>query len=238
MKVELLVSEWCPTCPAAEQVWRQVASEKAFEFAVVDVAQREGRELISRLRLRSVPSVVVDGELKGVGVQTLDAARALVAAAPVRARRRRAYHAGMMLSRDNRLWIVCSMLYLLAAGAFVLGAGSLLPAGSARAAAPHVYGAGCLLFLVYGLESHMLPRFTGNPIVMGSWPWLQFVFAQLGLPLLCLGLWWQHTLLAAVGGLMLWLSFVLHAMRIWPVLWPKGDAQRGNTISDPFGGAA
>ena len=64
------------------------------------------------------------------------------------------------------------------------------------------------------------------------------VLAQLGLPLLCLGLWRQHTMLAAVGGLMLWLSFVLHATRIWPVLWPKGDVQHGKTISDRFGRTA
>jgi hypothetical protein len=143
-----------------------------------------------------------------------------------------------MLSHDNRLWIVSSMLYLLAAGVILLGAGSLLPAGAARAAAAHVYGAGCVVFLIYGLESHMLPRFTGNPIVMGVWPWLQFALAQLGLPLLCFGLWRQYTPFAAAGGLMLWLSFVLHATRIWPVLWPKGDAQHGETLSDQFGGAA
>jgi hypothetical protein len=143
----------------------------------------------------------------------------------------------MMLSRDNRLWIVSSMLYLLAAGVILLGAGSMLPAGAAHAAAAHVYGAGCVLFLIYGLESHMLLRFTGNPIVMGVWPWLQFALAQLGLPLLCLGLWRQHTPLAAAGGMMLWLSFVLHAARIWSVLWPKGDAQHGETIFDQFGGA-
>lgn len=79
-----MISEWCPTCPRAEQVWRQVAQERAFEFAVVDVGQPEGRELAARLHLRSVPSVVVDGVLKAVGVQSAEEARALVAAAPVR----------------------------------------------------------------------------------------------------------------------------------------------------------
>jgi hypothetical protein len=113
----------------------------------------------------------------------------------------------------------------------------LFRSGTARAAALHVYGVGCVLFLIYGLESHMLPRFTGNPIVMGVWPWLQFAFAQLGLPLLCLGLWRQYTPLAAAGGLMLWLSMVLHATRLWPVLWPKGDTEHGATISDQLGGA-
>lgn len=86
MKVQLMISQWCPTCPRAEQVWHQVAQERSFEFALVDVGQPEGRELAARLNLRSVPSVVVDGVLKAVGVQALEEARALVAAAPPRPR--------------------------------------------------------------------------------------------------------------------------------------------------------
>jgi uncharacterized protein involved in response to NO len=85
MKVDLLVSHWCPTCPAAEAVWRQVAAERAIDFAVVDVSRPEGREIASKLNLRSVPSTVVDGVLQSVGVPALEAARALVAAAPLRA---------------------------------------------------------------------------------------------------------------------------------------------------------
>jgi uncharacterized protein involved in response to NO len=85
MRVELLVSHWCPTCPAAEAVWRQVAAERAIDFAVVDVSKPEGREIVSKLNLRTVPSTVIDGVLRGVGVQSLEEARALVPAAPARA---------------------------------------------------------------------------------------------------------------------------------------------------------
>lgn len=85
MRVELLVSHWCPTCPAAEAIWRQVAAERAIDFAVVDVTKPEGREIVSKLNLRTIPSTVIDGVLQAVGVPSLDAARALVAAAPPRA---------------------------------------------------------------------------------------------------------------------------------------------------------
>jgi uncharacterized protein involved in response to NO len=85
MKVELLVSHWCPTCPAAEAVWRQVAAERAIDFAVVDVSKPEGREIVTRLNVRSVPSTVIDGVLQAVGVPSVEAARGLVAAAPSRA---------------------------------------------------------------------------------------------------------------------------------------------------------
>jgi uncharacterized protein involved in response to NO len=85
MRVELLVSHWCPTCPAAEAIWRQVAAERAIDFAVVDVSKPEGREIVSKLNVRSVPSTVIEGVLQAVGVPSLEAARGLVAAAPPRA---------------------------------------------------------------------------------------------------------------------------------------------------------
>ncbi|MBS1219819.1 MAG: hypothetical protein H6R21_2952, partial [Proteobacteria bacterium] len=111
MKVELLVSEWCPTCPQAERVWSAVAAEREFEFAVIDLAQQEGRELAHRLRVRTIPAIVIDGELKAVGVQSTAEALLMVAASPVR-RRASPRHAGMMLSLDNRWFVSTAMLCL------------------------------------------------------------------------------------------------------------------------------
>jgi glutaredoxin len=238
MKVELLVSEWCPTCPAAEKVWRDVLQERSFEFAVVDVAQPEGRALVARLHLRSVPSVVVDGVLQAVGVQTPEEARRLVAAAPLRSHKDRAYHAGMMLSRDNRLWIVASMAYLAASALILLAAGSLFPgaSGAARSAGVHVFGAGFVLFLIFGLAAHMLPRFTGNPIALAPWVWVQFGTANAGVPLLALGLWLDASAAALAGGALLWLSFAVFAGRLLPVLFPRASAApaAGEAAEQPF----
>ncbi|MCZ7565341.1 MAG: thioredoxin family protein [Burkholderiales bacterium] len=227
MKVELLVSEWCPTCPAAEQVWREVAAEREFEFAVVDAAQPEGRSLVARLHLRSVPSVVIDGVLRAVGVQTPEEARALVAEAPARSRRHRAYHAGMMLSRDNRLWIVAATAYLAACALILADAGSLLPDGTGRSAAVHLFGGGFVLFLVFGLAAHMLPRFTGNPIAMAPWTWVQLGAANAGLPLLAIGLWLRLATMSIVGGALLCLALAVFAGRILPVLLVRSGAARG-----------
>jgi Thioredoxin domain len=227
MKVELLVSEWCATCPAAEKVWRDVATERDFELSVLDAAQPEGRELVARLRLRSVPSTVIDGVLQAVGVPTPDDARTLVAAAPVRARAPVAQHAGMTLSRDNRVWIATSMGYLLASGLIMLTHGSLLADGAGRAASVHVFGAGFALCLIYALGAHMLPRFTGNPIAMAPWTWLQLACTHSGLPMLVAGLWMRSGTLAAAGGSLLWLSLAIFAARVVPVLFPREGALRG-----------
>lgn len=220
MKVELLVSDWCPTCPQAEAVWRQAAEEKNFDFAVVDMAQPEGRALAHRLGIRTIPAVVIDGVLTGVGVQPLAEVRALVAAAPAKAASA-ARHAGMLLSADNRACIVSAMAYLAAAGLALPWHGSLLGDGAAGRAAFHVFGVGCVLLLIFGLGAHMLPRFTGNPIRMGAWPWLQLAAVHLGLMLFVLDMALGSSAAAAGGGFLLWCALLLFTVRLWPVLWPR-----------------
>ena len=84
MKVQLLVSESCAPCDQAEKVWRQVAAERALDFSVVDLAGPEGRTLADRLRLRTIPALVIDGRLIAIGVQSPEEARALVTRAPTR----------------------------------------------------------------------------------------------------------------------------------------------------------
>ena len=225
MKVELLVSEWCPTCPQAEQVWRAVAAERDFEFAVVDLAQPEGRELAQRLRIRTIPALVVDGELKAVGVQSPSEAHRMVAAAPPR-RRASPRHAGMMLSVDNRWFVSVAMVYFIASGAWLAWHGALVTDDELRPVGVHLFTAGFVQSLIYGLGAHMLPRFTGNPIAMGALPWIQFGSLNGGL-LLFLG----ATAAAAsgamlAGGALIWLSFAIFTWRVWPVLWPRAAEPR------------
>lgn len=225
MKVELLVSEWCPSCPQAEQVWRAVAAERDFEFSVLDLAQPEGRELARRLGIRTIPALVIDGELKAVGVQSLSEAHRLAAAAPLK-RRASPRHAGMMLSTDNRWFVSAAMLYLVAAALWIAWQGALITDGAGRAIGVHLFGAGFVLSLIYGLAAHMLPRFTGEPIAMGALPWLQFASYNTGLVLLLAGLGWRVMSLAIAGGVLVWVSFLVFAWRIWRVLWPAKTAER------------
>jgi len=78
MKVELLIAEGCPFCREAEQVWRTAAAERQAEFSLLDVSHPDGQVLTQRLSLNTVPAVLIDGTLKGVGVQTLEEARRLL----------------------------------------------------------------------------------------------------------------------------------------------------------------
>lgn len=218
LKVELLVSEWCPTCPQAEQVWTQVAAERDFEFAVLDLNQTAGRELAHRLRVRTIPAVVIDGELKAVGVQSPAEARQMVAAAPPRHVARR--HAGITLSVDNRWFVSSAMLWLLACALWLAGQGALTAEGNLRGVGLHLFGAGFVQTLIYGLGGHMLPRFTGRPIASGTIAWMQFCLHHSGLVILLGGLAAGLRAIAAVGGILGWLALLIFAIRVLPLLWP------------------
>ncbi len=78
MKVELLVAGWSPSCRRAEAVWRQVAHERAIDFEVVDVDQPQGQALMQRLQLKTIPALLIDGQLVAIGVQSEQAARAIL----------------------------------------------------------------------------------------------------------------------------------------------------------------
>jgi len=220
MKVELLVSEWCASCHQAEKIWREVAQEREFEFAVLDMGQPEGRALVSRLRLKTIPALVIDNELKGIGVQSLAEARALVQAAPPKAKSDM-QHAGLSLSQDNRWFVLASLIYLMLAGLGLVINGALLSDGPMRPLALHLFTVGFVLSLVYAMGAHMLPRFTGNPILSGVWPWLQMGAVHAGLLSYSAGYLFGWHGLVLGGGVLIWFSLLIFTLRIWRVLWPK-----------------
>jgi glutaredoxin len=220
MKVELLVSDWCAPCHQAERIWRQVAAERDFEFAVLDLAQPEGKALAQRLRIRTIPALVIDGRLAGVGVQSLEEARRLVAAAPPRRGGGHLKHIGLGLEPSSRVAVLSALAYLLIAGAFLAARGTLFVDGPVRPAAIHVFTLGFLVFLVYGLGEHMLPRFTGRPIRLGALAWTQLALAHAGVWLFAGGIWLGVRSAALAGMGLAWAALLVFTVRLWPVLWP------------------
>lgn len=222
MKVQLLVSEWCMPCRDAEQIWRRVAQQKAIAFEVLDVGQPEGREVVSRLGVRTVPSTVIDGVLKHLGVPTPQEASALSAEAPDR-QASAAYYVGLTLEATSAWAIFFSALYLAAAGAALLFGGGIDGDAPWRAAALHIYGLGFAVFLIFGLGEHLLPRFIGAPIRGGVVAWLQQGLAHAGTLMLIAGFIWDARALALGGGVFAWAAFAIFAARLAPVLMARSD---------------
>lgn len=219
MKIELIVSGTCPFCLEAEKVWRVAAASLDYEFAVLDIAQPEGAALAQRLKLQTVPAILIDGTLRAVGVQSPEEALTLLQPARQEAHDRM-QQMGFTFSPDNRGFILAAQAYLMLAGLGLLMNGSFLSDNAARPAFLHLFTLGFMLFMIYGLASHMLPRFTGNPIREGVWPWLQMGLAHCGVIGYAAGyLAGLHTLIV-VGTVLTWLSLAVFAFRVWPVLWP------------------
>ena len=219
MKIELVVSGVCPFCLEAEKVWREVAADRGFEFYIVDIAQPEGAALAQRLKLQTVPAIVIDGTLRAVGVQSPEEALTLLQPARQEAHDRM-QQMGFTFSPDNRWFILAAQAYLMLAGLGLLMNDSFLSDNAARPAFLHLFTLGFMLFMIYGLASHMLPRFTGNPIREGIWPWLQMGLAHAGVAGYAVGylIGW-HGLVVA-GAVLAWSSLLLFTIRVWPVLWP------------------
>lgn len=229
MKVQLLVSEWCASCHQAEKVWSEVAAERDFDYQVVDMAQPEGKALVSEMRLKTIPALVIDGELKAVGVQSKPEALALVAEAPPKARSQ-TRHIGLGLALSSRAYALSAMLYLFISGGALVAHGGLFAEGYARPAPLHLFTIGFIAFLIFALAEHMIPRFTGLPIRLGAWTWTQFGLAHLGLAALFFGFTLTLPPLAATGGLLLWLGLLLFGVRLWPLVLRGGADEAAGSI--------
>ena len=75
MKLQLLVSQWCPSCPAAEKVWSEAARHEGVQLEVLDVGKPDGRRVASDLGIRTVPAMVINDKLRSLGTCTLSEAR-------------------------------------------------------------------------------------------------------------------------------------------------------------------
>ena len=219
----MLVSEWCTPCRGAEEVWQSVARSKAIAFEVLDVGQPEGREVVSRLGVRTVPSTVIDGMLKHLGVPTPQEAAALTAAAPEREASSTERYVGLTLEATSAWAILFSAVYLVFAGAALVFGNGIAGDAPWRTAALHVYGLGFAAFLIFGLGEHLLPRFTGAPIRGGAAAWLQQALAHAGTVLLIAGFALPMPMLALAGGVLAWIAFALFALRLAPVLMARSD---------------
>ena len=78
MKIQLLVSQWCPTCPAAEALWSKAATLEGMTLEVLDVADAAGRRVVVEAGARTVPALIIDGTLRAIGTSTVSEARALL----------------------------------------------------------------------------------------------------------------------------------------------------------------
>lgn len=67
LRVTLLTATWCPVCPEARRLWRQLALAYAFDFEEIDVSSAEGKRLAQERGLTAVPSTLFNGKVVFTG---------------------------------------------------------------------------------------------------------------------------------------------------------------------------
>lgn len=124
-------------------------------------------------------------------------------------------------SAESSAFVRAALVYLALSGLGLLTDGSLLSNTPSRPAFLHLFTLGFLAFMIYGLGAHMLPRFTGNCLRSGVWPWLQMGLAHGGVAGYAAGFFMGWHGLAIFGALFAWLALLVFVVRVWPVLHPS-----------------
>lgn len=128
---------------------------------------------------------------------------------------------GLTFSKPNRLFIISGQVYLMLGGVGLILDGALLSDTFYRPAFLHLVTLGFLLFMMYGLGGHMLPRFTGVPLAENRWVWVQMGAAQAGAIAYSSGYFSGLPGLALCGAVFGWIGLLIFTWRVWPVLWSR-----------------
>ncbi|MFQ5814978.1 MAG: thioredoxin family protein [Candidatus Hydrothermarchaeaceae archaeon] len=73
-EVVLVIADWCPICPRAKSLWRNIRKEYDFDYKEVDISSKEGSDLVAKHSIRSVPTTIIDGSVAFIGVPDRDGA--------------------------------------------------------------------------------------------------------------------------------------------------------------------
>ena len=66
--VVLVKASWCPVCPQAEALWKSLAESHSFDYREVDIASDEGKDLVAKYSIMSVPTTIIDDKVAFLGV--------------------------------------------------------------------------------------------------------------------------------------------------------------------------
>lgn len=135
------------------------------------------------------------------------------------------------MSRTTLGFIWAGMLYLLAGS--ILGVLFLVAPSLLRLKTIHVHLnlVGFVIFVIFGVAYHILPRFRGKPLHSERLAWFQLIIANLGLLgmllFLSLGAYFDFaglTTLQAAFGALLGLAILLFLYNMGRTLWPSPKA--------------
>jgi len=78
VKVILITAEFCPFCPYARQVWKELRKDYNFEYEEIDATSEKGMKLVEKFSIDIVPTTIVDDKIAFIGIPDKNKAREMV----------------------------------------------------------------------------------------------------------------------------------------------------------------
>ncbi|HLC59035.1 MAG TPA: thioredoxin family protein [archaeon] len=68
----------CPFCPTVDKLWLSLQKKHKFDYKTVDASTEEGMKLVEKYGIMSVPTTIIDDQVKFVGVPSKNKAEEAV----------------------------------------------------------------------------------------------------------------------------------------------------------------
>lgn len=67
-KITLIGASWCPVTAQAKKLWEDLRREDDFDYEFIDIQSKEGRKLVKKYSIVSIPKTIIDGKVVFHGV--------------------------------------------------------------------------------------------------------------------------------------------------------------------------
>jgi glutaredoxin len=75
MEIKLILSDDCPHCAEAKKIWCSLCENNAIDIHVMKQGQIDANRIISDKNIKSLPVLMIDGEIRVVGHPTIESAQ-------------------------------------------------------------------------------------------------------------------------------------------------------------------
>jgi glutaredoxin len=67
-KVQVVYTKACTYCGPTKVMWHELQKEHKFEYEEIDAETPEGQKLVEKFEIMAVPTTIIDGKVRFVGL--------------------------------------------------------------------------------------------------------------------------------------------------------------------------
>jgi len=67
-KVQVVYTKSCKYCEPTKEIWYDIQKKHKFEYEEIDAESPEGQKLVEKFEIISVPTTIIDGKIRFVGL--------------------------------------------------------------------------------------------------------------------------------------------------------------------------